>query len=344
MNLRTSTLHRATLRLAASTLAAVGIAAGHSARSALPHYYAVILSGSGCPGGSLVVHNARTGATLATAPAPENWDYLQVTGAANDTTFVIGSLSAAPGYNYVFLLARFDASRNAISVRQVPIPAMNVPPDGFDQSPDGTKLAVALRSNPSGSGSGELRIYSLATGAARVWTTTGVIDWLSNNQGLSWGPRGTLAFDWSRPINDRAEASQQGIRVLNTNTKTGNLLTASRLVVRQDQPAGYVLQGRFAVTDEGREIVSVVERVHSPLVSQYELFAMGTGQAVRAFLPSKQRFESVWWANSAGTVLAGDLPGSGKSTGLSVLEWITGTTHTHTAIKGVPGGPLAITF
>jgi DNA-directed RNA polymerase specialized sigma24 family protein len=27
-----------------------------------------------------------------------------------------------------------------------------------------------------------------------------------------------------------------------------------------------------------------------------------------------------------------------------VLEWITGSAHTHTPVKGVPGGPLAIAF
>jgi hypothetical protein len=329
--------------LAASAVAAAviallpgsaALAAGQSARPALPRYYAVIAASKSCTGhgGCLVVHNAQTGATLATASAPADWNYLQVTGAANDTAFVIGALEPSSGYSYVFLLARFDPARNTLSVRQLPIPAMSVPPDGFAQSPDGTKLAVALQSSPSGSGSGELRLYTLATGAAKVWTTTGVIDWQSNNQGLSWGSRGALAFDWSRPVHNPAEASQQGIRVLNTNAKAGNLLTDSRLVVRQDQPAGYVLQGRFAITDEGREIVAVVQRVHSPTSSRYEVFSTGTGRVVRTFLSSPQRFESVWWANSAGTVLVGDLPGSGKSAGLSVLEWIAGSAHRHTAV------------
>jgi hypothetical protein len=353
----TDQLHRAThlssrwltvSAVAAATIAllpgSAALAEGHSARPVLPRYYAVITSGPDCRGGCLIVHNAQTGATLATASAPADWNYLQVTGAANDTAFVIGALEPSSGYSYVFLLARFDPGRDTLSVRQLPIPGMSVAPDGFAQSPDGTKLAVALQSNPSGSGSGELRLYTLATGVAKVWTTTGVIDWLSNNQGLSWGSRGILAFDWSRPIHNPAEAGQQGIRVLNTNTKTGNLLTDSRLAVRQAQPAGYVLQGRFAITDEGREVVAVVERVHPPTASQYEVFTTGTGRVVRVFLPSKQRLESVWWADSSGSVLAGDLPGSGKSAGLSVLEWITGGAHRHTAVKGVPGGPLAIAF
>jgi hypothetical protein len=306
----------------------------------LPRYYAVIADGPGCSTKCLVIHDARTGAVLATEQAPGNADYVQITAAADDTTFVIGAFNTNSGYNYVFLLARFDAARHTVTVRQLPIPAMTVAPDGFALSPDGTELAVALQSSPSGSGSGELRLYTLATGAAKVWTTTGVIDWLSNNQGLSWGPSGVLAFDWSRPQHDAAEADQQGIRILNTASPAGDLLTASTLAVRQAQSGGYTLQGRFALVDNGSEVVSVVQRQGSAIVSQYEVFLASTGRVVRAFLPSANRDESIWWANSDGTVLAGDLPSSGNS----ALEWINGTGTRHAPISGLPGGPLVIAF
>jgi hypothetical protein len=306
----------------------------------LPRYYAVIVGDPGCSSKCLVIHDARTGAVLATEQPPRNADYLQITAAADDTTFVIGAFNTNSGYNYVFLLAHFDAARHTVTARQLPIPAMTVAPDGFALSPDGTELAVALQSSPSGSGSGELRLYTLATGAVRVWTTTGVIDSQSNNQGLSWGPSGILAFDWSRPQHDAAEADQQGIRILNTADPAGDLLTASTLAVRQVQPGGYTLQGRFALVDNGSGVVSVVQRQGSAIVSQYEVFSASTGRIVRTFLPSANRGESVWWANPAGTVLAGDLPSSGNS----ALEWISGTGTRHAPMSGVPGGPLVIAF
>jgi hypothetical protein len=304
----------------------------------VPRYYAVLTPIHGVEPICLVIHNAETGATVATAVPPRHFNYVALTAAADDTTFVIsalnltaksvGGLVARP---VTLFLARFDPASKTVTLHRLPIPVLSMPGvAGIALSPDGSKLAVALAVNPaSAHPSGALRLYSLTTGAVKTWRTPGQVDY-SGEQGLSWGPGGDLGF-----------LTYEGIWVLNTNAPAGNLLAASKLAVSENQPRGYSLQGPFALVDNGTEVISVVERVHSAawsVISKYEVFSAKTGRVIRSFLPTSQYSESVWWANPAGTVVVGTIP-EARGNPVSPLEWIRGSRH-----EPVKGAPAAADF
>jgi hypothetical protein len=299
----------------------------------LPRYYALIVAVHGTC--RLVIHDARSGATLVTARlAPGQYD--QITAAADDTTFVIGQQGRTGPMS--FLLARFDPARDTITVHKLPIapvPAAEAT-NGIALSPDGTELAVTTRivdAHDDTNAPGEIRLYSLATGAVKEWTTSA--DW--GNLGLvSWGSDGILGFDFFTM--NPADATRAGIRLLNTNAPAGNLLADSTLAVPQAQPAGYLVQGPIALIDNGAAVVTIAERSqHRKVVSRFEVLSTRTGRATRTFLPSRPGGAlSLVWASAAGTVLAGYFS-SGS------VEWISGARHT--PVSGVPAsGFLAIAF
>jgi hypothetical protein len=344
---------------------------------AVPRYYAALTSVHGDEPICLVIHDSQTGATLATAVPPRHLNYVAVTAAANDMTFVIGaaglrsaSAGVLPG-SMEFLQARFDPASNKITIIRLPIPALPMP-DGIAVSPDGSELAVALTANlASGHPSSELRLYSLTTGAFKEWTAPYALDDASGEQGLSFGPGGILAFDLSptpqlatvappsKLAGSRAPgrttkkssgaadaATPYGIWLLNTNAPAGNLLAVGRVAVPEAQPGGYVLQGPFALVDQGTAVVSVLERANAPhagVDSRYAVLSARTGRVTRAFLPSMELDETLWWANPAGTVLVGTIPqAQGTSFVVSPLQWISGGRHE--PVAGAPANWLDLAF
>jgi hypothetical protein len=342
---------------------------------AFPRYYAVLTSVHGDEPICLVIHDAETGAVLSVAVPPRHFNYVAVTAAANDMTFVIGEAipgsSGVPSDSMRFLLARFNPASKTITTHLLPIPALPAP-DGIALSPDGSELAVALTTNlASGHPSSQLRLYSLATGASKEWTAPYAVDEASGEQGLSWGPGGILAFDLSptpqvvtatprgklrgsrgpghatKNSSRAADAATPfGIWLLNTNGPGGNLLAASRLAVPETQPHGYSLNGPFVLIDQGTAVVSVVERAqpaHPGVDSWYAVLSARTGRIIREFLPSTELDEILWWANPAGTALVGTIPqASGKSFIVSPLQWISGSGHG--PVRGAPGNWLDLAF
>jgi hypothetical protein len=242
-------------------------------------------------------------------------------------------------------LAQFDPARKTITMRALPIPPLPASmPVAIALSPDGRELAVVVHNVTDRMiTSSTLRVYSLATGAARAWTAPGFVDSLGLGEGLSWGPGGILAFEWSR-TSDPRPAAGGGIRLLDTNGPGGNLLTASRAAVPGVQPDGQYLQGTLALIDHGSEVVSVVGNspVGSGVVSEFEVFSTRTGRVLRAFLPSRRVEDALLWANPAGTVIAGSAPEPDVQAG--PLEWISPTRQI--PIKGLPanGDFLGIAF
>jgi hypothetical protein len=168
----------------------------------LPPYYAEL---GNCRGNANVprcvfIRNAWTGAVLASAGPPRrNFLDLEITAAADDTMFVIGAVSLKSSLRQPtsFFLARFDPASKTITMRALSIPSL--PASAIALSPDGRELAVVVPTYTDGLiTSSALRLYSLATGAVRVWTALGIVDSAQGDQGLSWGPGGILAYYWSR--------------------------------------------------------------------------------------------------------------------------------------------------
>jgi hypothetical protein len=339
---------------------AAALAGGTSARPApagpapagigpLPRYYATLRSSNLNWPYHLVVADARTGATLASAFPPRNYSDEGITAAANDTTFVVGTVrmvrTPVASDPMTLNLAQFNPARKTITMRPLPIPPLpGSMPVAIALSPDGRELAVVVHNVTDRMiTSSTLSVYSLATGAVRAWTAPGFVDSLGVGDGLSWGPGGILAFEWSRSSVPRPAAGG-GIRLLDTHGPGGNLLTASRAAVPGVQPDGQYLQGTLALIDHGSEVVSVVGNspVGSGVVSEFEVFSTRTGRVLRAFLPSRRVEDALLWANPAGTVIAGSAPEPDGQAG--PLEWISPTRQI--PIKGLPasGDFLGIAF
>jgi hypothetical protein len=338
-----------------------GLAAGHPGSPApaasttrtsigpLPRYYAMLTSSNLNWPYHLVVADARTGATLASAFPPRNYSDDDITAAADDTTFVVGTVrmvrTPIASDPMTLNLAQFNPARKTITMRPLPIPPLpGSMPVAIALSPDGRELAVVVHNVTDRMiTSSTLSVYSLATGAVRAWTAPGFVDSLGVGDGLSWGPGGLLAFEWSRSSVPRPAAGG-GIRLLDTNGPGGNLLTASRAAVPGVQPDGQYLQATLALIDHGSEVVSVVGNspVGSGVVSEFEVFSTRTGRVLRAFLRSRRIELYLLSANPAGTVIVGEVPGpDGRA---SPLEWITPTRQI--PIKGLPanGDFLGIAF
>jgi hypothetical protein len=161
--------------------------AGGTALAALPPYYLGLAFsaklGTGAPG-SVLVRATSTGKELARITPPAGLEFTAVSAAADDRTFVLAAethaqvayrikhaptqsrLAAADGPER-FYLVHLDPAGTPSRPEPLNIP-VNPDESGFSLSPDGTRLAVALSAKRTLS----IQVYSVATGAARTWTTS----------------------------------------------------------------------------------------------------------------------------------------------------------------------------
>jgi hypothetical protein len=128
-----------------------------------------------------------------------------------------------------FYLLQLTASGTEESYRPLTLPALpkGTAVSGLALSPDGSKLAIAVAEAPEWPTAKrlEIRVYTLATGASRTWSTTWSSDPLGNSQSISWAAdSSTLAFDWGN-------RSEIGVRLLDTTASGDNLIADSRLAV-----------------------------------------------------------------------------------------------------------------
>ena len=214
--------------------------------SGVPAYYVAIENPS-----LAVVRATATGATLAriTTRIP----FVGVTGAADDRTFVLDAQRQVMGPTVqwpgqpAFYLLRLSAAGAEESFTRLTIPALpkGTAVTGLALSPDGSKLAVEVDSGNNGQpGLLEIRVYTLATGAFRTWSTHGSDDpvdpggftgsGVDGSQTISWAADSTtLAFDWGNQ-------TYIGVRLLDTAASGDNLIADSRLAVTE---ANFTSQG-----------------------------------------------------------------------------------------------------
>jgi len=224
--------------------AAVGAYAG------VPAYYVAVDNPS-----LAVVRATATGATLATITT--RTPFVGVTGAADDQTFVLDAQRQVVGGTVhwlgqpAFYLLRLSASGAEESFTRLASPALpeGIAVTGLALSPDGSKLAVEADSGRYGQpGLLEIRVYTLATGAFRTWSTHGSDDpvdpsgftgsGVDGSQTISWtADSRTLAFDWGNQ-------SYLGVRLLDTTASGDDLIADSRLAVLE---MNFKSQGAFPV-------------------------------------------------------------------------------------------------
>ena len=201
----------------------------------VPEYYVAVESPL-----LAVVRATRTGATLArlTADTP----FAGVAGAADDRTFVLDEQRQVMGPTVkwpvppLFYLLHLSASGAEESYTRLALPALpkGAAVTGLALSPDGSKLAVEVNTERNFVPQlMEIRVYTLATGSFRSWSTHGSDDpvdpggftgsGVDGSQTISWAADSTtLAFDWRN-------SSYNGVRLLDTTASGDNLITDSRL-------------------------------------------------------------------------------------------------------------------
>jgi hypothetical protein len=139
-----------------------------------------------------------------------------------------------------FYLLRLTASGTEESLTRLALPAIprGTVVSGLALSPDGSKLAVDVDSgNQPQPGLMEIMTYTLATGAFRSWTTSGLTNPDAPNgftgsgvdgaQSISWTAGSTLAFGVEN-------MSYVGVRLLDTAARGTDLMADSRAVIERN--------------------------------------------------------------------------------------------------------------
>lgn len=273
----------------------------------LPRYY-LTLSGDH-PNGpyDALVRNTRTGAVLATIrpPLPVR-SFSAVTGSADDRTFVLAAQAykePAPVAWTRLYLARFSPAGTKVTLTalHITLPA-STQLTGLALSPDGRQLAVSL-------GTGHLqtvaqvRIYTLATGAMRVWQDKGFASYGPAGQSLSWDQHGYLAITFWLRSGNTSTITNEGVLLLDSATGGGSLLASSSL-------AECSLQNGFTLLTPGlltaRDlIVAGVAPAHTAracqlLASRARHRPTVATSMVGVRLPSQAR---LWWTNASGSAV-----------------------------------------
>jgi hypothetical protein len=276
------------------------------------YYFAATCNGPCGKPPEVVVLATRSGATVARARSPKGCDFVEVSAAADDRTFAIACLG---GPRTRLFLARFDPATDRLSVTALHLPQIQ---DfmGMALSQDGARIA-ALSQSPSAEPEVTLRVYSIATGVVRTWSDTGDV---AGAGGLSWGPGPLLAFGYIWAL----DPAGTGIRLLNTDSPSGSLLTASRTVVRERSTGAFLAAGGFAVSGNGATVSTVLNRTyrHQSEV-EFAQFSIATGRMLRHWDQLVNEAESVWWSDSTGKTLVVLFPAARSGFGIMAGERFT---------------------
>ena len=279
------------------------------------------------------VRATATGAVLASVTPPKPYGTFSAAAAGDGRTFVLAANkwkvvrvnggTFAEATSTRFFLLRLGAGGHVRQLAPLPIPAVprGAMISGFALTQDGSKLAVALRGGVNGGPGPQIQVFSLATGAKRVWTWPGGGP-ITNNAGgngqvLSWTADGrTLAFQqWVGTSID--------VRLLDATTPGGSLRSASRLAVQWKDDAesfhfvhgeaSNVIDGFSAViTGDGTKIATATaSETKHPLNSElaFTEFSAATGKAVKVLgrwpIPGLYpgQTQDVLWTNSSGSTL-----------------------------------------
>ena len=167
------------------------------------------------------VRSAKTGKILSTVALPRRIDpkQSQIAAAGDGRGFAL-ALFSFPRTRFYWLRVSADGR----SARLTALPAAALPAgeyaDGIAVSPDGSKLAVAIQRG--GGRYGAVQVVSLATGAARTWTTGRP----GFPAGVSWADDRRLGFFWG----GAGAPSRWGLWELDTAAPGRALLSGRRIL------------------------------------------------------------------------------------------------------------------
>jgi len=253
-----------------STVAGVSLAGAHGPRTGsgqptrsqtaagMPRYYVTVVShiidGDTTVTTRAVVHDSATGAALASVRVPRLVTHgsaiaPSISAASDDRTFVITETGGNPPYHRLawFLLLHVAANGRSVTLTRLPISVPHsLAIDGSALSPDGTRLAMDEQScYRHGCYYTGIRVVTIATGAARTWTTRA----RGAPFGASWAGNSTVAFLWGSKY-----------RLLNVTSGGGNLLASRPIASPAVQQYGYV-PGALVMPDQTKLITSTVRNI-----------------------------------------------------------------------------------
>jgi len=298
-------------------------AASYAATDQVPPYY-VSIESHGNPNFNpsyAVVRSTATGSALGTIAAAGGGTVVTATASPDDRTFVLDEQPWVPPQSHAnqsfeprtFILFRLDSSGQPGMLTRLP---MSVPSGalmtGFALSPDASQLAIAVEPNDVKADPGlqQIRVYSLTTGAVRIWSADGTIGFGPDDaRSLSWtGDERTLAFDWT----GNGPGVHVGVRLLDLRSGGGALLAHSRQAV--------------SLVDQGPD-----SGTPAPVVSALPATA-GTSPSTSA---------SASLPPSANTAGFGRSPGASPTVSTSVAPSPVPGTHPALATSLPSSGPIA---
>jgi hypothetical protein len=342
-------------RPSAPGVLARGAPAGSS--TGVPPYYVAVVNSS-----LTVVRATWTGATLAriTTTTP----VAGVAGAADGRTFVLDEQRSIIGSSVTwvgqptFYLLRLTASGTEESLTPLAVPAIphGTVVSGLALSPDGSKLAVDVDSGgwPQ-TRLMEIMTYTLATGAFRSWTTSGLTNADASSGFTGSGVDGAQSISWAADSRTLAfgvqNASYIGVRLLDTAAGGTDLMADSRLAVieRNFQDLGRSLRNAAPpyyfvscatdamISADGSAIVcgysTTVGNTTTMGLAQY---STGTGKMDNVvglihFEGHAPTGISLYWVNSTGEIAIG----TSETTGGGRVGVMNGDTFT--PLPGVTG-------
>lgn len=323
----------------------------------VPPYYVAVANSS-----LTVVRATWTGATLAriTTRTP----VVGVAGAADGRTFVLDEQRSIMGGSVTwvgqptFYLLRLTASGTEESLTRLAVPAIpnGTVVSGLALSPDGSKLAVDVNSDSWPKARlMEIMTYTLATGAFRSWTTSGVTNADAPFGFTGSGVDGAQSISWTADSRTLAfgveNTSYVGVRLLDTAAGGTDLIADSRLAViernfrdlgrslRNAAPPYYFVS---CITDamismDGSAIVcGYSTSVGNTTTMGFAQYSTGTGKMNHVV--GLVHFEgkapigiSLYWVNSTGKIAIG----TSETTGGGRVGVMNGDTFT--PLPGVTG-------
>lgn len=297
----------------------------------VPEYYVALeLTGDGecCRPGLLyaprtraVVRVTATGAALATIVPPQPYGtFTGVTTAADNRTFVLAAQVLArlplrsPPATRFFQLRLDPAARPAGGrARLGPLPIAEQPTgiavSGLALSPDATRLAVTAGPMLAPI----LHVFTLATGADRAWSETGI--------GPGLGPGATRgSLSWAADGQTLALLAGSGVRLLDTTAPGPSLLANSHPVLATPE-SPYPYWRQVMITPDGQALVVVIQvaeldaRGHlADVTQQLLIFSASTGELLRTLnhLPVHRGYQHVLWVGRSGQdlIVSGTQPGA----------------------------------
>lgn len=266
------------------------------------------------------IRATATGKVLATVAVPRPYgNFTAVAAASDDRTFVLAAekgkvvapqKNPAPAARF-FVLHLDPASPTAAGqVRLQALPASYIPAgttvESMALSADGTSLAAVIGDFAAN----KLYVYHLTTGERHFWYATACARCFPAGVGLgsddadpgtlSWAADGkTLAFLFLL-----GDENQDGVRLLNTGSRSTNLLADSKLSVARSR---LPFAAEAVLTPDGQTIftVRIVDSGHGHARQQLVSVSAATGKLIAVLnqVSWRPNLEQIQWTNASGSQL-----------------------------------------